>query len=259
MSRLMLHFAHAPLSLQILVGVLLLALLVRGAGRRFLAAWPLLQRGGTLLGALGLVLLAYGVLDRGLEVGRVPILTPFEGLLSFALAVGLLNPQGYRGQAPLAPTLLVQLGALVLALLQPDLELLAGPTEGRGLGAWIASGLLLLGLGALTQAWLGALVGLSSRAETFQTWLVALRRGTLLLGAGLLSSSLWTWWIRGVDWAWNPLETWGMATLLACLALAHAQRVKGYPRTVLLGVSLGLGGLVAGCLRALVASPPWNP
>lgn len=199
---------------------------------------------------------------QGVEAGRLPLQTLPETLLGFTFLLGALAlVVEWRRQIPVLGglALLVCLAAVGWALGQGPQDDVALPPALRSLWFLPHVAVYFGGYGCLTVAFILALLGLrtgkltpegfwhrvlGSGSADYEVWAFRWLRGSfVLLTAGLVSGSLWASSAWGDYWAWDPKETWGLLSWLACAAVLHGRRIPSFQGRRALAAVLAVWGV----------------
>jgi len=193
-------------------------------GRRAMAGISVVS---AVASALGLALQACFVVFRAVSTGFLPFASRFEAMALFALAVqavGLITYFSTRRHSAKIGTDAAAALLLVGALLP------VGFHPGGGLNPilnspWFAVHILVSfgGYGCFTAGLAWSIAHLSDRSLDLSPAVprkLALA-GLLLLGAGILTGSMWADSSWGTYWSWDPKESWALLTWTVMLLYVH--------------------------------------
>lgn len=223
--------------------------------------------------AIAVMLVGFGVLTYGLAMrwqiaGRIPAANMFESLLflswgagAFAIVSLLLMKD------KLVPLTASFIGALALFLADTlPLDHFVRPIPPVLLDTiWMSihvpvimvsySVLALAMLIAHGQLFVMAAAprrrALIDKLDRLHYWYIHV--GTVLLGAGIATGSMWAASSWGRYWGWDPKEVWSLIAFVAYLVILHVRTDREQTPRWLYWVGLGLGGAVFAIITPLLA------
>ncbi|HSW44413.1 MAG TPA: cytochrome c biogenesis protein CcsA [Phycisphaerae bacterium] len=241
-----------------------LAWIVMAAGAIFAALATL--TGNNRLGVLaaialvaGFAVLTWGLWLRWTIAGRIPAANMFESLLFLSWGMGafaILSMLLIRDRV--VPLTASFMGALALLLaenlpldhyIRPIAPVLMDTVWMSIHVPIIMVSYSVLALAALiahvqlvTMAAAPARVKLIATIDSLHYWYVSV--GCILLGAGIMTGSMWAASSWGRYWGWDPKEVWSLVAFLAYLAILHRRADKESPPGWVYLVGLFLGAAV---------------
>jgi len=220
----------------------------------------------------GFAMLTYGLSMRWLIAGRIPAANMYESLLFLSWgmgAFGIISMIFMRDRV--VPLTASALGAVSLLLAEAlPLDHFVRPIPPVLLDTfWMSihvpvimvsySVLALAALVAHTQLLVMAAAPgqkkLIAGIDALHYWYVQI--GCLLLGAGILTGSMWAASSWGRYWGWDPKEVWSLIAFLAYLAILHIRanhlRPPGWAYAIGVGLCLALTVIISSKIS------PMNP
>ena len=189
----------------------------------------------TLLTAVALLALVFGLARRGMVAGRWPVGSPFEFTMAFAACVVVL----YLSLQRAAPTPVAGAIATVLALALLAHASFVQSEAARGIdslppvmrGVWFSLHTLLTSIayGALTVGGgvaLGSIVTATLPVQAFVDR--AMDVGYVVLSLGMIAGAIWGEHAWGEYWSWSVKETWTLITWWVCTFYDHVRRRRGW-------------------------------
>lgn len=198
------------------------------------------KQAAPVIGSVGLLVHVAGIASHWVVVGHGPMLTKYENLSSYALAVAIIALYLLQRRPSLRQVAVV---LYPVAFLMLGLGVYTGP-ESVNLpptfsGVWLvlhvcfyflAFATALTGLGASILLMLGPRVK-PQTAERFGSGeeldSAAYRYAGLAFtfwAVGMLTGSIWAYNAWGRYWGWDPVETWSLVTWLVFGLYLHLRR-----------------------------------
>ncbi|GAB4552108.1 MAG: hypothetical protein Tsb0014_46090 [Pleurocapsa sp.] len=190
----------------------------------------------------GLLIHAYGFLERMQIAGRPPVTNMYEsviwvgfGISAIALVFELITQAKYYllAAAPLSVACLILADSLP-AVLDPTIKPLVPVLRDN---FWLsihvptitlsyASFALALGLGHILLAHYLFAPQAAERIRSLSKWNYGvLQVGVLLLTAGIILGGIWAHFSWGRFWGWDPKETWALIALMCYVVPLHGRLV----------------------------------
>lgn len=220
------------------VALVMYALAASTAGAGAILQRPAIARIADASCWIGVGLHVASISARWIAVGHGPYVTKYENLSSYALAtvlVGLIMFRGGHLQARAVQGIMYTVALMLMAVgLYTGPEVVTLPPTFSGIWLVIHVCFYFVAFAAAATCLASAVLIIRNRSTEgslggVQVDLdkVAYRFGGLAFafwGVGMLAGSVWAYHAWGRFWAWDPVETWSLATWLSFGIYLHLRR-----------------------------------